>query len=233
MDEQTLNFIPGLPSWLQALYAIGLIVGNVLYINWKSKRKDKDIEKEKTKLKAKSLLLFNESEKYHNEKNAIINRTAQRQRKTIRVYIQSYLNELVLRYERELTTLGLETKESELLSWAFQGLLLRVKEETMEMTGTFLESKNFRSTDYNDTVEGIKSLTNDIHLFLQNKLLREYSSDRYRVNMNEEWISKGDVEKTVENIYTQSRKEYEEGEGKIGDLKVAYNKQIDIIIDDV
>lgn len=233
MDQLALNFIPGLPSWLQALFAVGLIAGNVWYINWRSKRKDKDIEKEKGKLRAKHLLLFNESEKYHNNKNDIINHIAHKQRKTIRRYIQLYLNELIHKYESELTKLGLETKESELLSWAFQGLLLRVKEETMEMTGTFLESSQFKSTEYRDTVEGLKSLTDDIHLFLQNKFLREYSSDRYKVNIDEAWINKGDVGKTVETIYTQSRKEYEEGEGKIEGLKVAYNKQIGTIINDI
>ena len=229
-EKELLLLSVGQPLWVQLLLLGAFVAINFMYTHLKTKRKTRDEKKDNKQLEVKSLLILKESETYHSEKYNIINRRNHHQAKTIKRCIQTYLNQLINKYEAGLNKLSLEKPESELLSLAFQGFLYRLKEETMDMMDSFLETKVYKDTGYRNTADAIKQTANEVHLFLRDAIKRQYKTATYKVDLPEDLIDRTEVVKTVEDIYTQAKTEFEMGENQIGDLKKAYDEKIKSII---
>jgi hypothetical protein len=226
VDELIKTLASGLPWWGQiALIVVGF---GIQYYFMRYKQKV-ETAKANESLKQKSLLLHNATETFFNERYHIKKSIFIDQKDIASRILQQFINNLATKYEQELQSMEIETRDSELLILAFDGFLSKIKEEIMENVERFITSKDFESDNYMETQNGITNVSNQISLHLNNIFKKQYSSKRYKVVFPDN-LPKTPVVDMITDIYKQAKSVYDTGESKIENLKRTYEETTQSII---
>lgn len=229
-------FNSGLPAWAQVLLGI-MLIGAQYYIYRRKLTQDlternSQLDRKQKDLKQKTILLTSVTETYFNEKYHIKKRVYIDQKKIASRLLHEFFLIIGSKYEKGLKSVQIDTKDQELLLLAFDGFLVRLKEEIMIHVEEFVSSKDFESDSYDDVSRSITLASDRIGLCIQNTFKDRYSEKKYRVPFSVE-DTKSTVEDYLNKIYTDAKRVYEEGESKIDNLRTKFEDSRNQIIESV